>query len=90
MLCANAYGRDYRFRPSPSFSSPPPTQKASPPAENHSLVDPDAAGARRAPRRDTELELIQSHMAQKPMHSILEIAAEKAKKGGIGNRATKT
>ena len=37
-------------------SSPPPNQKASPPAETqiHSCsVDPDAAGARRAPGRDT-------------------------------------
>ena len=50
---SQAYGRDYRFRPSQGFSSPPPTQKASPPAESHSLVDPDAAGARRAPGRDT-------------------------------------
>ena len=48
-LLSQAYGRDYRFRPSPSFSSPPPTQKAS--------VDPDAAGARRAPGRDTTKQI---------------------------------
>jgi len=33
--------------------SPPPTQKASPPAEKHSSVDPDAAGMRSATGRDT-------------------------------------
>ena len=34
-----------QFRPSPSFSSPPPTQQTS--------VDPEAAGVHRAPGRDT-------------------------------------
>ena len=43
---SKAYGRDYRFRP-PSQASP------APPSTQQASVDPDAAGARRAPGRDT-------------------------------------
>ena len=34
---SQAFGRDYRFRPSLSFPSPPPTQKASPPKSSPSV-----------------------------------------------------
>jgi len=73
-----AYGCDYMSRPSPSFSSPPPNQKASPPAENQfhsSPVDPNSAGARRAPGRNIT-KLISPLLHPSPPDDVPSAASE--------------